>query len=115
MTPRTLRFSILAALLLTASMALAAAPSPGTVQAPSMAVTQPQAALSTAAPLCPGASDFLSFLPQAQSDAVESCGPCSDAACVGLPPNSVCGSGFRCIVQGACSSAAIRRCHCLII
>jgi hypothetical protein len=105
---------IFAALLLPFSLALAAPPAAGTSQAPSAAAESPQSALSTAAPLCLGA-DFLSFLPQAQPDA-SICGACSDTICAGRAPNSVCGSGFRCISQGLCGNVSTAlHCRCLII
>jgi hypothetical protein len=104
MTLRMRFLPALAVLLLVAPLALAA-PAPVGTAAPA----------ATVAPLCP-AADFLASLATPQSDLIQGCGPCSDTACVGMPINSVCGVGFRCIATGLCSSAAtVRRCQCLII
>lgn len=105
---------VFVALLLPFSLALAAPPAPGASQASFVATAPPQATLSTAAPLCPG-TDVFSFLPQAQPDA-SLCGACSDTICAGRAPDSVCGTGFRCISQGLCGNVStVLRCRCLII
>lgn len=115
MSFRTQLLLTLVALLLVPSLALAASPAaPEAPQASAVAVGQPFAALSPAAPLCTGA-DFLAFSPEPQPAANDTCGACSDAACVGKMVNSVCGVGFRCIPGPTCSTAAIWRCRCLII
>ena len=111
-----------AALLLTASLALAALAAPAAPEAPqapqASAVTaaQPLAALSTAGLSCKGA-DLPLFSAEPQTTATDVCGACSDAACVGKVPNAVCGpAGYRCISGGPTCSAAERfRCRCLII
>jgi hypothetical protein len=116
MSFRTKLLLILAALLLTtASLALAATAAPDAPQAPAVTAAQPPAALSPAGPACKGA-DLPLFSPAPQTTANDTCGGCSDAACAGKPINSVCGSGFRCLVSGpSCSTVAIYRCKCLII
>lgn len=116
MSFRTKLLLILAALLLTASLALAAPPAPGAPQAPTVTSAPSPAALSPAGPACKSA-DLPLFSPAPQATANDTCGGCSDAACVGKAPNSVCGgAGFRCIVSGpSCSTVAIYRCKCLII
>jgi hypothetical protein len=113
---RTQILLILVALLLTASVALAAPGAPEAPQAPAVTVVQPLAALATAAPVCKGA-DVLVFSPEPQTKADDTCGACSDAACLGKTPNAVCGSaGFRCISGGpTCTAAARFSCRCLII
>ncbi len=104
-----------AALLLTVSFALASPAAPEAPQAPAVTVAQPLAALSTAGPACKGA-ELPVFSPEPQTTATNTCGACSDTACVGKAPNSVCGSGLRCIAGGPTCSAAERfRCRCLII
>jgi hypothetical protein len=112
---RTRLLLVLIPLLLTASLAWASPAAPETPQAPAATAGQPLAALFPAAPLCAGA-DLPAFSPAPQTAAADSCGPCSDTACVGKTLNAVCGVGFRCIATGTCSTAAaIRRCQCLII
>ena len=103
----------LAALLLTATLALASPSAPEAQPAPAVTAAQPLAAAANPAPLCPGAN-FLTFTPE-QPTAIDSCGSCSDAACVGKMVNAVCGVGFRCIPQGTCAATPIRHCRCLII
>lgn len=104
---------ILAALLLTASMALAAPPE--AVQVPAGTVTQPPATLFPAGPACKGEALPI-FSPAPQATANDTCGACSDTACAGQPVNSVCGVGFRCIVSGpSCSTVSPWRCKCSII
>jgi len=115
MSFRTKLLLIPATLLLTASLALAAPGAPATPQAPAVMASVPLAALSTAGPVCKGAEIPL-FSPEPQTTATDTCGACSDAACVGKTPNAVCGSaGFRCIAGPSCSTAARFRCRCLII
>jgi hypothetical protein len=117
MPVRTRPLLLLIPLLLTASLALAAPPAPEAPQALGVAaaMAQPLATLFAAAPSCLGADALLSS-PEPQSAATQLCGGCSDAACVGKAPNSVCGSGLRCIAGGPTCSAAERfRCRCLII
>ncbi len=116
MSFRTKLLLILAVLLLTASLALAAPPAPGVPQASPVAAAQSPAALSPTTPACKSA-DLPLFSPAPQATATDTCGGCSDAACVGKEPNSVCGpAGFRCIVSGpSCSTVAIYRCKCVII
>jgi hypothetical protein len=105
---------ILAALLLTAAVALAAPGAPQAPQVPAVMAGEPLAVLSPAGPVCQGA-DLPLFSPEPQAKA-ETCGACSDAACVGKSPNAVCGSGLRCISGGpSCTSAPAFRCRCLII
>lgn len=116
MSFRTKLLLILAALLLTALPALAAPPASDVLQAPAVTAAQSPAALSPAGSACKGA-DLPLFSPAPQATANDVCGACSDAACVGKAPNSVCGpAGFRCI-SGApsCSAAPAFRCRCLII
>jgi hypothetical protein len=113
MSFKTQLLSILAALLLTASMAFAAPPA--APQAPAVTVAQPPAALSPAGPACKG-GDLPLFSPAPQDSANDTCGGCSDAACAGQPVHSVCGVGFRCIVSGpSCSTVSLYRCRCSII
>jgi hypothetical protein len=103
-----------AALLLTAPLALLAAP-PEAPQALAITVAQPPAALSPAGPACKG-GDLPLFSPAPQDTANDTCGGCSDAACTGKPINSVCGVGFRCIVTGpSCSTVSLYHCRCSII
>lgn len=113
MSFKTQLLSILAALLLTASMAFAAPPE--APQAPAVTVAQPLTTLSPAGPACKGETLPL-FSPAPKDTANNTCGGCSDATCAGQPINSVCGVGFRCIVTGpSCSTVAIYRCRCSII
>lgn len=106
---------ILTALLLTASMALAATAPPAAPQAPAGTVAQSPAALSPSGPACKGeALPIFSPAPQATAD--DTCGACSDTACAGQPVHSVCGAGFRCIPSGpSCSTVSPWRCKCSII
>ncbi len=116
MTPRLRIVLLLTALLLPGSLALASA-APSAPPAPAATAAQPlflDTALSTAAPVCPRA-DLPAFLPPTvQPLANDLCGGCSDAACFGKEINSVCGVGFRCIRQAACTPVA-PSCRCLII
>jgi hypothetical protein len=114
MSFRTQLLLVLMTLLLTASLALAAPAAPATPQAPAVSVAQPLAALVTADAVCKGA-EALVFSPAPQPTADDTCGACSDAACVGKMVNSVCGSGLRCIGGGPSCTAGIRSCRCLII
>jgi hypothetical protein len=120
MSFRLQRLLIPAALLLTASLALAAPPAPEAPQAPAViaaqAPAQPLAVLPTAAPVCKGA-DLPLFSPAPQTTATDVCGTCSDTACVGKTPNAVCGpAGFRCIAGSpTCTVAERFRCRCLTI
>jgi hypothetical protein len=109
--------SILAALLLTAPLALAAPTAPeATPQTPAVAAAQPPAALSPAGPAACKGGDLPIFSPAPQDTANDTCGACSDAACAGQPVHAVCGVGFRCIVTGpSCSTVSLYRCRCSII
>jgi ABC-type transport system substrate-binding protein len=113
MSLRTKLLLILSALLLTASLALAAPPA-AAPQTPAVAAAQPPAALSPAAPACNG-TDLPIFSPAPRTTASDACGSCSDAACVGLPIKVPCGSGGRCISSGSACSSGAPHCRCLII
>jgi hypothetical protein len=104
---------LLLALLLTASLALAAPPE--APQALAGIAAQTLTALSPAGPACKG-GDLPLFSPAPKDTANDTCGGCSDATCAGQPINSVCGVGFRCIVTGpSCSTVSLYRCRCSII
>jgi hypothetical protein len=103
---------VLVALLLTASLALAAPAAPG--QAPAATVVQPLAALSPAGPVCKSGNPLV-FSLDPQPATTDTCGACSDDACVGKMPNAVCGTGLRCIPGPSCSTASPWRCKCSII
>jgi hypothetical protein len=122
MTFRVQVLSVLAALLLVTSLALGASaapagsPAPATPASPATPATiaaQPLAP-STGAPVCPAAG-LPAFLPAPQPAAGALCGPCSDKACAGHAEFFTCGSGLRCLVQGACTATGNSRCECLII
>jgi len=100
---------VLALVLVPASMALASGDtaSPPAPAAPSLA------SFLTGASQCPRA-ELPVLLPARQPAANDICGGCSDAACSGKEIDSVCGDGFRCILQPACTAAA-PNCKCLII
>jgi len=102
----------LAPLVLLAGLPLASSGTPTLAVAASAPLGPP----ATATPACPR-TDVPSFLSVPQPAAAEACGRCSDAQCAGKAPNSVCGVGFRCIVQGSCTTSPTPafHCRCLII
>jgi hypothetical protein len=108
------RWSVLLALalvLVPASMALA---SGDTASPPAPAPAAPSlASFLAGVSQCPRA-ELPVLLPAQQPAADEICGGCSDTACAGKTIDSVCGDGFRCILQPACTSSA-PNCKCLII
>lgn len=106
--------SVLAALLLAGSMAIASSGADKALPAPAASGRQPPAALPAAASVCPQAG-FLALLPAPRSAAAEVCGACSDAACFGKVVGSPCGlEDMRCtIVAPACSTSV--RCQCRVI
>lgn len=115
MSFRTQLLLVPAALLLTASLGLAAPAAPGAPQpSPAATAAQPLAALSPAGPVCKGAANALVFSPEPQAAASETCGGCSDAACMGKTVNSVCGPDRRCLAGGP-SCTALPTCRCLLI
>lgn len=116
MTFRVQVLSVLAALLLLPSLPLAASEAPAAARAPASPATaaaQPLA-LATGSAVCPAAG-LPAFLPEPQPAAAGQCGPCSDKACAGHVEFFTCGSGLRCLVQGACTATGTSRCECLII
>jgi hypothetical protein len=114
MTLRMRTLSVLAALFLAGSMALASSDATKASPAPAASGSQPLAALPAAASVCPKA-DFLALLPAPQSAAIEICGACSDADCQGKTVGSACGlEDMRCSVAlPACTTAV--RCKCRVI
>jgi hypothetical protein len=113
MTLRMRTLSVLSGLLLAGSMALA---SSDTVKAsPAASGSQPLAALPAAASVCPKA-DFLALLPAPQAAAaIEICGACSDADCLGKRVGSACGlEDMRCSVAVPACTASVR-CKCTVI
>jgi len=107
----------IAALFLAPTLALAAPPDPQPAVVP---VAQFLPTLAAAAPACQGTTDLLVLSPTAQAipadDPALLCGACSDDACVGKSPNSVCGAGgLRCISGGPSCTTSAFRCRCLPI
>jgi hypothetical protein len=114
MTLRMRILSVPAALLLAGSMALASSDAAKAAPAPAASGSQPLAALPAAASVCPKA-DFLALLPAPQPAAIEVCGSCSDADCLGKSVGSACGlEDKRCsVVVPACATGV--RCQCRVI
>lgn len=107
--------SVLAALLLASSMALASSDAAETSPAPAAAGSQPLAALPAAASVCPS-SGFIALLPAPQSTAIEICGACSDADCLGKRVGSACGlEDMRCTIALPACTAATVQCKCKVI
>lgn len=100
-----------AALVIPSSLALA---SSAPAAPPAAAAVLPPLGLLTVAPVCPRA-DLPAFLPPtALPLAIDICGACSDASCLGEPINFACKPGFRCIPGPACSTTGAT-CRCLPI
>jgi len=94
------------ALLLTASLGIAATAATEAQTAPAV----PAAGIT--APTC-AAAGFLSFIPAPQP-MTDNCGACSDALCFGRPVGSACGSSTTgvCVSTISCT-ASQKTCRCI--
>jgi hypothetical protein len=110
MTFRAALLVALAALLLTASLALAAPAANGAAPtAPVTGIAAPQDGATSC-----GALGFLDLNPAPLPMATDTCGACSVAACAGKPVGATCSAtGGVCVSTIACTSNQ-KTCKCII-